>query len=114
MNLILLAAPKATEGVVDVLETRLVIEIEALMRSLRKGDIAWETQVVGSYHVLSRVPIPRGPGDDAESWARHHRRFHMSLLSAVVRIGFLSLPSSCLTKLNATARSACVSCPVLS
>jgi GntR family transcriptional regulator, carbon starvation induced regulator len=75
-------APVTTEGVLDVMETRLVIEREALMRSLRKGDIAWETKVVASYHVLSRVPIPRGPGDDAESWARHHRRFHMSLLSA--------------------------------
>jgi GntR family transcriptional regulator, carbon starvation induced regulator len=75
-------APVTAEGVVDVMETRLVIEREALMRSLRKGDIAWETEVVASYHVLSRVPIPRGPGDDAESWARHHRRFHMSLLSA--------------------------------
>jgi hypothetical protein len=49
------------------------------MRSLLKGDSAWETEVAASYHVLSRVPMPRGPGDDAESWARHHRRFHMSL-----------------------------------
>jgi GntR family transcriptional regulator, carbon starvation induced regulator len=75
-------APVTTESVVDIMETRLVIEREALMRSLRKGDIAWETEVVASYHVLSRVPIARRPGDDAQSWARHHRRFHMSLLSA--------------------------------
>jgi DNA-binding GntR family transcriptional regulator len=74
-------APVTTESVVDIMETRLVIEREALMRSLRKGDIAWETEVVASYHVLSRVRIARGPGDDAETWARHHRRFHMSLLS---------------------------------
>lgn len=75
-------APVTAAGVVDIMETRLVIEKEALMRSLRGGDLAWETEVVASYHGLSRVAIPRGPGDDVESWARHHRRFHMSLLSA--------------------------------
>jgi GntR family transcriptional regulator, carbon starvation induced regulator len=75
-------APLTAEGVMDIMETRLVLEREALTRSLRNGDIAWETEVVASYHGLSRVAIPRGPGDDAQLWARHHRRFHMSLLAA--------------------------------
>jgi GntR family carbon starvation induced transcriptional regulator len=66
----------------DTMATRLVIEGEALARSMERGDIAWETSVVAAFHALSRHPIPKGPGPSTEIWAIHHRQFHMALLSA--------------------------------
>ena len=75
-------APLTSEDVVDTLETRLVIEREALARSIRRGDIVWETNVVAAFHTLSRISIPKSPGAEAEIWARHHRKYHMALLAA--------------------------------
>jgi DNA-binding GntR family transcriptional regulator len=68
--------------VLDIMETRLVIERAALSRSIQAGDIAWEREVVASYHAMSRIAIPTGPGPSAELWKRFHRQFHMALLGA--------------------------------
>ncbi len=75
-------APLTAYDVEDTMATRLVIEGEALARSMERGDIAWETSVVAAFHALSRHPIPKGPGPSTEVWAIHHRQFHMALLSA--------------------------------
>jgi GntR family transcriptional regulator, carbon starvation induced regulator len=75
-------APLTAYDVRDTMETRIVIEREALIRSIRIGDIAWETALVAAFHTLSRNPIPKKPGPETESWAKHHRQFHMALLSA--------------------------------
>jgi len=75
-------APLTAYDVEDTLKARLVIESDALTRSIETGDIAWETAVVAAFHALSRNPIPREPGPATEGWAACHRRFHMALLSA--------------------------------
>jgi GntR family transcriptional regulator, carbon starvation induced regulator len=75
-------APLTTYDVEDTMMTRVVIEREALVRSIENGDIAWETALVGAFHALSRNPIPEKPGVATEIWAAHHRQFHMALLSA--------------------------------
>jgi DNA-binding GntR family transcriptional regulator len=66
----------------DTMTARIVIESEALVRSIKHGDMAWETAVVAAFHALSRNPIPKEPGPTTEVWAVHHRQFHMALLSA--------------------------------
>lgn len=75
-------APLTPYDVEDTLLTRLVIEREALTRSIQNGDIAWETAIVATFHALSRNPVPKAPGPATENWAIHHRQFHMALLSA--------------------------------
>ncbi|MBL6430258.1 GntR family transcriptional regulator [Maritimibacter sp. DP07] len=75
-------APIGAYDVVDIMETRLVIEGAALARSIEIGDVAWETRVVGTYHALSRAPFPTSQGPDAEVWTANHKAFHMALLSA--------------------------------
>jgi GntR family transcriptional regulator, carbon starvation induced regulator len=75
-------APLTVYDVEDTMETRLVIEREALTRSIERGDMAWETALVAAFHALSWHPIPKQPGSSTEVWALHHRRFHMALLSA--------------------------------
>ena len=75
-------AALSAEDVLDIMETRLVLEREALSRSIQAGDIAWEREIVANYHALSRLAIPTGPGPNAELYTSFHRRFHMSLLGA--------------------------------
>lgn len=75
-------APLTGYDVEDTMMTRIVIEREALARSLERGDIAWETRLVAAFHGLSRNPIPKEPGPATDIWAMHHRQFHMALISA--------------------------------
>jgi len=75
-------APLTADDVRDTMETRIVIEREALTRSIALGDIAWETNIVACYHALSRLSVPEGPGTLAEAWSQRHRDFHMALISA--------------------------------
>jgi DNA-binding GntR family transcriptional regulator len=75
-------APLTAYDVEDTLMMRLVIEREALARSITYGDMAWETGLVAAFHALSRNPTPQKPGAATEIWASHHRQFHIALLSA--------------------------------
>jgi GntR family carbon starvation induced transcriptional regulator len=75
-------APLTVYDVEDTMTTRIVIERDALTRSIENGDIGWETAVVAAFHALSRDPIPKQPGAATEIWALHHRQFHMALISA--------------------------------
>lgn len=69
-------------NVVDVMETRIIIESAALRRSIEAGDVTWETRVVATHHTLSRISFPKSQGEEAEAWAMQHKAFHMALLSA--------------------------------
>ena len=75
-------APMSAESVIDITETRLLIESDALRRSIETGNVEWESRVVAAHHALSRVPIPASQGSQAEVWTRRHKAFHMALLSA--------------------------------
>lgn len=75
-------SPIGDAAVVDITQTRLVIECAALERSIAEGDVAWEARVVATHHALSRVPFPTSQGAEAEVWTRRHKAFHMALLSA--------------------------------
>ena len=75
-------APLTAYDVEDTMQTRIIIEQEALIRSIRIGDMAWETAMVAAFHALSRYPVPKEPGPATENWAIFHRQFHMALLSA--------------------------------
>lgn len=75
-------APIDADSVVDITETRLVIECAALKRSIEIGNVEWETRIVATHHALSRVPFPTSQGPEAEVWTAKHKAFHMALLSA--------------------------------
>ncbi len=75
-------APIDKASIIDISETRIIIECAALERSIARGDVDWETRVVASHHALSRVAVPKAQGPEAEVWTARHRDFHLSLLSA--------------------------------
>ena len=75
-------AALTAEDVVDTLEARILVESEALQRSIRNGGVAWETEIVATMHTLNRLTKPRGPGPQAELWSNSHRAFHFALIGA--------------------------------
>jgi GntR family transcriptional regulator, carbon starvation induced regulator len=87
-------APLTAFDVEDTMRTRIVIEREALSRSIRNGDVEWESAVVAAFHALSRNPIPKEPGAATEIWAVRHRQFHMALLAACGSRWLLELAGS--------------------
>jgi DNA-binding GntR family transcriptional regulator len=67
----------------DLTETRVGIESLALTRAIEFGDVAWESDVLGAYHRLSRCARPEGPNTpEMHHWAECHRDFHRSLIAA--------------------------------
>jgi DNA-binding GntR family transcriptional regulator len=87
-------APISIEDVLDTMETRIVIDSEALARSIRSGGLTWETEVVSSFHTLSKTALPSDGGEPAEIWATRHRKFHLSLISGCGSHWMLTLSGS--------------------
>ncbi|PAT34777.1 FCD domain-containing protein [Vandammella animalimorsus] len=82
-------APFSEEQMWDVIETRIVIECEALRRSLVKGDDQWEAQVVSAYHALAlatrryyAADEQEGHSDAEAQFEQRHYEFHRSLIAA--------------------------------
>ncbi len=80
--------PFSEEEMWDALETRIVIDCEALRRSLARGDDAWETALVAAYHALMlaagrRDPDNQDPGTpDEVLLEQRHYEFHRALMAA--------------------------------
>ena len=80
-------APLSREEMRDATETRILIECEALRRSMRDGDDDWEAGIVASFHALSlqveRQSRITGKPEAADVFAmeeRHHH-FHRALIT---------------------------------
>lgn len=68
----------------DIMETRRQIESLCLKAAIANGDPVWEADIVRSFHLLSRAPLPSSHDDrdTAASWEQFHRAFHFALVSA--------------------------------
>ena len=75
-------APLTVKGVRDVAEARGVVEGEALRCSIEYGDLAWETEIVGATHALTRTLRSGELRPEGEAWSEHHRRYHFALIAA--------------------------------
>jgi DNA-binding GntR family transcriptional regulator len=62
-------------------ETRVLLEAQALRWSIGRGDLAWETAVLGAHHWLERTPVLDDDGAISEEWAKRHNDFHHALLA---------------------------------
>lgn len=67
----------------DLTSARIELEAVCLRRSLRLGNLDWETQLVAAFHKLSRITryscADEGTSDD---WAAAHGEFHLALVAA--------------------------------
>ncbi|WP_349644577.1 MULTISPECIES: FCD domain-containing protein [unclassified Bradyrhizobium] len=80
-------APFSSEEMRDATETRILVECEALRRSIDNGDDDWEAGIVAAFHALDlqarRVKAILGePGDDDLSALEvRHQDFHRALIA---------------------------------
>ena len=76
--------PLSVAELLDLTEARIEMERIALMRSIERGDLDWETRLVGAWHKLSRLDERTGPDGRqvSETWAVAHADFHQALVAA--------------------------------
>ncbi|RKE38630.1 GntR family transcriptional regulator [Paraburkholderia sp. BL23I1N1] len=77
-------APMSPHDLADLTNFRLLVEAEALTRSIAQGDDAWEGRVIAAYHQLERLEKRTDGGQNRldDEWTERHKGFHMTLLSA--------------------------------
>lgn len=75
-------ADVSAEELLDITETRIHIECEALRRAIARGGLDWEERLAGAHYRLSRLPLhaPDGSGLSAK-WEQAHSAFHSALIS---------------------------------
>ncbi|MDR3530861.1 MAG: FCD domain-containing protein [Rhodopila sp.] len=68
----------------DVARMRILLEQEAVGLAIRRGDDAWEAEIVGAFHRLAVVEerLPDIAPSLDRDWSERHRVFHMALLAA--------------------------------
>lgn len=77
------AVPATLVDMEDIMLSRAHVEAKALEQSILLGDVDWEAAIVANFHRMSRHKA-----EDCQTrlvsdeWARAHRDFHLSLISA--------------------------------
>jgi GntR family carbon starvation induced transcriptional regulator len=76
--------PITTENLVDITESRKIIEAEALRLAIRHANPIWEDEIVASYHLFERQVIRFYDGEDRrlDVYEDRHHRFHRALIAA--------------------------------
>ncbi len=73
-------AAMSKEDLIDITNTRVLLETEAVRRSIELGDEEWESSLVAAFHSLSNVEENRQA--EFNKWERRNRTFHESLVAA--------------------------------
>jgi GntR family carbon starvation induced transcriptional regulator len=68
----------------DIAEWRVEFEVRAVTESIRRGDDAWEANIVSAFHLLSKSVLPSGTASAQEwdHWSARHKAFHDALARA--------------------------------
>lgn len=84
-----IVAPLSPEEMEDAIDSRVVIETEALRRAIQRGDDAWEAEILAAAHQLSRqtgrIAADTSGADLDQALIElesRHRRFHRALIAA--------------------------------
>ena len=76
-------ASMSLEDLADITNTRVLLETEALCRSLRLGDNVWEGDLVAAFHRLSKIETEmRRTGPTVREWEALNANFHAALIAA--------------------------------
>lgn len=73
----------SADDLVDLVEVRVMIETQALRRSIERGDLAWETALVAAHHQLAGTPlsVPECPAEVSGDWVQAHNAFHRATMA---------------------------------
>jgi DNA-binding GntR family transcriptional regulator len=74
--------PISIEHFRDLTWVRIQIETMALRRSIERGDVAWEAELVAAHHRLAVTPTFLEDGTGNTEWMAAHGAFHAALAGA--------------------------------
>lgn len=74
-------APLSPEDLLDLTQSRVLIETATLRRAIDTGDLAWESAVLAAHHALRETPRTSSNGEFLDTWAQAHDAFHRALLT---------------------------------
>jgi len=74
----------SAEDLVDLYRQRAIFEGIALRQAIARGDLEWQSKVVGAHHRLSRTPkaVPDDPDNLNPEWLARHEAFNISMMEA--------------------------------
>lgn len=74
----------SAEDLNDLVDMRVMVESEALRRSIARGDVEWQSEVLAAHHRLSRAPLtsPGAPNALNPDWLARHDDFNFAMLKA--------------------------------
>lgn len=77
-------APISLAAFEDISKTRIFIETEALRQSITNGDETWESNVVATFHRLTKAEgkLKKGEKNAFSNWEQYNRAFHEALIAA--------------------------------
>ncbi|MCT2087989.1 GntR family transcriptional regulator [Micrococcus terreus] len=82
----------SSEGLTDLVTLRMVLEPEALARSIELGDAEWEAGIIAANHILDRVDDSASHiWGRSEKWVLAHMGFHEALCAACGNPRMISL-----------------------
>jgi DNA-binding GntR family transcriptional regulator len=74
-------APISLSNLEEITRLREEFETMALRQAMTVGDIEWEGDIMRSLHRLNRTTRDASRPETLEQWERHHRDFHLTLIS---------------------------------
>ncbi|GAB3432143.1 FCD domain-containing protein [Massilia solisilvae] len=77
-------APMSLTDLDDITRTRVLVEGEAMRRSISAGDDAWEANLIGAFHRLTKAEEKLGAREEKDlwEWEARNRDFHEALIGA--------------------------------
>jgi GntR family carbon starvation induced transcriptional regulator len=77
-------SPVSLDHLHDITRVRIEVENMCLRWAIDQGDVDWEANIIGTFHMLSKQSksVPGEPSTINESWNQFHRAFHGALISA--------------------------------
>src|SRR5437660_9852655 len=75
--------PATLADLIDITETRRLLECHAARLSGERADLEWESRLVAAYHKLSKAEdlVVRDPDKHADLLETYNRQFHVALIS---------------------------------
>jgi GntR family transcriptional regulator, carbon starvation induced regulator len=72
-------SPVSRDELIDLTHIRIDVECLALAHAIERGGVDWESNLLGSFHRLSKTPMPTSPEHHA-AWAVAHRQYQEALV----------------------------------
>ena len=75
--------PATLTDLIDITETRRLLECHAAKLSVERADLEWESRLVAAYHKLSKAEelVAKEGDNHADQLERYNREFHIALIS---------------------------------